>query len=540
MSDSPLVRIGRLQAAEAAFEVVAPLAAASGAWLYARSVLGEAVPGAPLTWLELAVLLGACVALTAWAVARQLYLLGQRSPRKAVLWAAGAAAVALLALPFVVRRDFEQACATAAGSVVEATAPGSSVGARVCRLGAAPPNTYLPGVILRPAWDGVVTPLHWAGLLAVAAASALGLRTQRLRRTRVPVRLIEDLRFAPAAGSGSVLGDSPPKEARIQACGNATLWGEVCGQLYSADKTFEPGEWCQRCNQIYRPVDREISFQVVSLFSGDVDVLNGLERVDTVSWRQGEPMPPDARISGQERWVRLGKVTFPDTLTVAQALAFIHELLPTWQGATDAAVQKSAGLALARASRIHCWIWQGSVASRLTYARPTTDVWLAIGPVRLRDLPIDRGEELTLQLDIGFLPLELRVGFRKAFLDQARGEEIQNSRQNLWVPVAPPSQPEDAVGVWLPRVEGDALRAWLATEQARSEGLRGVSTPLPYRPEGPPEREFSGVLDLVRMPGDTLERRIGASIAEWRWLEGEQIELLRREPLVLVEAGRSA
>lgn len=543
MSTGPLTTVGRLQAAEAAIEVVVPLVVCGGAWWVARRFLAEAVAGASLTPLEVNTLLAACIALTSWAIGRQFYLAGRRSPLVAVAWSVGLTAALLVGLPLLAAHDFESACTEAGGSLAKGWALAEGP-ATVCRIGGVAGNHYLQGVVLRPAWDARLSAVQWLGLLGFAVVATMALRTARLRGSRVPLQVIESLRFAPAAGTGAVLGDPSAKNGRVQACANATLWGEICGQMYAAERQFEPGEWCMRCNQPFRAVDRELDLSIVSLFSGDVDVLNGLERVDTVSWAQGEPMPPDARISAQERWVRLGRLSVPDVLTVAQVLALVHEQLELWAGGEDASRQRAATLAKERASRIAAWFWKGSVQARLTYARPTPSAILGIGPVRLRDLDLDGGDELSLQLDIGLLPLELRVGFRKTFLDANRSPEVQNSKQTVWIPVGPPGALEAGAGLWVPRLEGQALRVWLATERARAESVRGVSSPMPYSPTGLAPGDPTGPLDLERRPqegeDDAPAQVIGASISEWKWFEAEQIELLRRDVLVLVAPARSA
>ena len=102
--------------------------------------------------------------------------------------------------------------------------------------------------------------------------------------------------------------------------------------------------------------------------------------------------------------------------------------------------------------------------------------------------------------------------------------------------------------------EGKALRAWLSTDRLRPEGIKGVSVPLPYYAyvsgEDPTKakRVRPGSLDLVRMghrgEGDQTEpdmhRRPGDSLSEWDWLEWEQIQLLRRECIVLVDSSGRA
>jgi hypothetical protein len=377
-------------------------------------------------------------------------------------------------------------------------------------------------------------------MLACGLLGALGLRDHRLFPTTVPARVAELVRLRPAVGSAGAAG-GVPKSGAVLACANPTLWGEPCGQMYSAEHAFEPFEWCVRCQQPFRASEREITFRVVTLASADIDVLNGLERLDTQAWPRGHAMPADARISGRERWVELGVVRLPDTLSVAQALAVVHELLPTLGGARDERVTAAIELARDRASKVCAWIWFGRHTNRLTYARPTARVAFAFGPMRLRDVVADSGEDTTLQLEIGFVPVEVRSGHRRVYLTPGRPDEEQNSKLDLWVPVGPTTVSPG--NDWVIRIAGDALQRWLATERARADDARGVATPLPYLVSGgTPTTRRPGPLDFVMMAlaGDGSDvsgiRNPGHSISEWDWFDWEQIQLLRQRVLVLVDA----
>jgi hypothetical protein len=548
---NPLQFMGLQRAKEGLIEAMVPLFAAFGGWYLLHKVLSAPAMSRPLTTLELTVLLGACSALTGWAISRQLYLLRQRRPWVILFVTMLFVAMITMLVSSASSSSFKTWCTeTAVGEMVAATGfIDGSTDLDACRVGGVPGNPYLPGVVYRANWPGWPTPLLWAFMLGTGALASLALRDKRLFPSRLGEKLFRRLMLAPAAGSETAAGKPKPKAANVQACANATMWGELCGQIYAAEKEFHRGENCARCYQTYRRAQQELSFRVVTLFSDSIDVLNGLERMDTVSWGRNEPMPPDARISGQERWVELGTLRVPDVITVAQTLALAQESMGTWETDADPRTKEAIRIARGNASRVSGWIWFGPVADRLTYARPTSRSQLAIGPTRLRDIVPQGGEELTLQLDIGLLPLELRVGFRKTFLEEGRSAEAQNSKVDMWIPISPRKLPKDQAGMWVPRVEGAAMRAWLSTERLRPAEERGTSAPLPYvvyrADEAPPDSSKGarpGSLDFVRMPLDrgrsepTMVRAVGGSIAEWDWLEWEQIELLRQESLVLMES----
>lgn len=550
MSD-PRRAIGIRRTTETLREVLVPLTIACGAWYAARVFLGRPVESRELAGVELLLLLGAVTAAISWYIARQLTQASVRRPWVHVLWAGGVSVGALYGLSTYAVWDFKSVCELQQGVVVEAwtttwLAPAGLADllgwpvppptVSVCRVGGVQGNPYLPGTLLRAPWDGSFSIPLAAGLALISVLTAVGTRDLRLFPTRLGMAIADVLRLAPAAGEGAVVGNT---DGPLQACGNTTLWGEPCGQLYGADQHFEPGEWCVRCAQVYRPAERRLQFRVVSLFTAEVDVLNGLERLDAVSWPQGETMPPDARLSGQERWVQLGTIDVPDVISVSTLLQLVHDRLDSFGGDREEAKQAVA-LAKARASRIAAWIWIGSLEHRLTYARPTSRCMLAYGPVRLRDLGLEVGEPLVLQLDIGLLPLELRTGFRQTFLQSDREPVLQNLKQDLWVPTTSLRKPS-ADGLWVPRVEGDALRAWLSLDRLRPDDVRGVSSPRPYvaRGDAPVASLQEGtVFDFVRVPLDEGEPvdevQPGASIAEWAWLEDRVIELLRQQSLVLV------
>lgn len=565
MSVDPLKSLGRWRAAEGALEITVPFMLVGYAWYQARGLFAAPTASRGLTPVELSVVLGACVALTGWMASRQMFIVRRRNPWSMVLLALVYTGALLFFLPGWVRDAFGTACTDTLQGLVVQTADltrtellgRADTGPALCKVGGVPDNPYLPGTLLRPSWYGELGVGQWGLLFGIATISTLGFRDRRLWPTALVVKLLALLRYAPARGHASGLGKPAPKEGKIVACNNATLWGEACGQIYPVERVWQSGEWCGRCSQPFRRAEREIQLKVVSLFSVDVDVLNGIERIDTVAWGRGDNDRGDARPSGLERWVHLGTISLPDVITVSQALSIIHDMLPIWGGAGSERIKNAATLATRKASRVSAWIWLGSLASRLTYARPNNRAWLAIGPMRLRDIIAEGGDEVWLQLDVGLLPLEMRYGGRKNPTEEGKPTLVQDYKSDVWIPVAPPNPPKDQIGLWVPRVEGDAIRTWLSTERLRDENEPGASIPLSYVPlrrkvdeegeEATARRVYDshtprpGSLDFVRQPLDpdgeepTGERNIGDSIAEWAWLEWEQIQLLRQQCLVLME-----
>ena len=277
--------LGLHRAKEGAIEATIPLFVAGASWYVAYRFLSAPALVRPLTALELTALFGCCAAVTGWAWSRQLYLLRQRRPVVLVINAMIIAGLVLILLPRFTRGAFSTWCAEEAGGEMVRDTPlvDDEDPARVCRVGGVPGNPYLPGTVFRASWSGKVTPGLALLVLAMAGISVLGFRDRRILPSGLAAKLSQRLVLAPAAGLKTAVGKPKAKGLEIQACANATVWGELCGQIYAADKTFLPGESCARCYQKFNPAQRKIDFRVVTLFSGNVDELNGVERTDTVS-----------------------------------------------------------------------------------------------------------------------------------------------------------------------------------------------------------------------------------------------------------------
>ena len=487
MAANPLQSMGLWRGLEGAIEIAVPMTVAGIVFFRIKGLMQQASMGRPLTSLEVFVLLGAMTAVIAWAVSRQMYLNGRRKPITIAVFAMVVSCGAVYGLVQLLASNFEASCADIyEGVLIELNTIWTNQNGLACQVGGIAGNNYVPGALVRPAWNGQVSGILWLYLSVVATFASVALRDVRVRPTKIVKKLYKLLEFAPASGEKGVLGDKP-KNGEVQACSNSTFWGEICGQMYAADRKFEPGEWCGRCNQTYTKADFELTFNVVTLFTDNIDLLNMLEKKDTLSWDVPGRIPADGRQSGVERWVVIGQVTVPDVISVSQLLSLTHGRLDDWQSDNER-VQSAINLAKKRASKLYGWIWSGRQTKRLTYARPTNKVMMAVGTTRLRDLITDSGDELYLQLDIGLLPLELRTAFFKTFRDENRAPRYQNSKSDIWVPIAPRLSAELA-GMWVPRVEGEALRKWLATGRLQEEGKRGVTIPVPYTVYDEPEVE---------------------------------------------------
>lgn len=495
----PVASVARLLAQEALIERGVPVVLAGLVTYAAAGLLGSLSPAAPLSPLELSVALGAPGALAAWATARQRHLSGARDPRRIALAGVGAAFAVALSLAQLAPSSAESACEELGGAVEVVPVLGAQ-DRLLCRLSAVEGSATLVGVTLRGRWAGELPLPYWALLTLCGGVTALGARDRRILRTTLPIAQAELLRLLPAVGLGGALGE-PVGAGGVQACGNRTWWGTRCGQLYSAERRFAPGEWCVRCRLPFTP-SPTLRLDVVAPASDDVVLLNGLERVDSTAWTPGTPMrPPDASVSGAARWVQLGSVELPSVLPFSVALAILHQRLPSFMGQSperDEVIRR----AMERASRVSAWLWTGEVADRLHLATPTRSVSLVTGAVSLGELASAHQDRLTVQLELGVLPLEIRAGYVHHLLPETRRRLAQerglsdpeavpgsvrgNLRYVIWVPTTPEETPAQGPGVWIPRVEGAALRRWLEDLRLRPPGdddkPAGATEPAPYLP----------------------------------------------------------
>lgn len=559
---SILIRLALQRALEMALEALVPLAVAMMSVLVVSMSLSEPWAGRVLNDAEVFLVLALPVALLSWSISRGLFLLGYRKPTLFVLVSVLLTAMLVAALPFVTAYLFEDRCLELKGRLLmvkpfdvsvspDLRADGTDGLSGVCQLELQMPTAYRSGAFYRPVWRGVPQLMPWGyvGLTLLSLLTALGLRDKRLRASRLGLALWENVRLLPGEGSRTALlsKDETGKLAmRWDACANATLWGEPCGHLYPEGYAFGKGESCARCGLVFRP-SPTVTLSVISLRYGDLDMLNNLEHRDARVWKQGDvqPHPPD---SAEARWVDLGEITLPDVLSIAQALALLRDWL-NMQGAEDASKKKAIQLAQDRASQLAAWCWFHDDAPPLKQGIPTRDVVLATGTQRLRDVYGGHAGWKGLQLDIGLLPLDLRLGLWKPpeawsgdGLMPALGQRF-NNRQVFWIPTSRVAFSKETNGLWVPRVEGAGLRAWL-TVTSRTAWFK----PTPYAWEGAP---WSSLVDyekphdldtvplsLVRLPPPEEEpishdSQLGCRLSEWDWLDRRHLELLRRQAVFM-------
>jgi hypothetical protein len=206
-------------------------------------------------------------------------------------------------------------------------------------------------------------------------------------------------------------------------------------------------------------------------------------------------------------------------------------------------------LARRQASRLAAWAWFAPEMPPLRHGIPTRDVLLASGTTRLRDLFVGKAGWKALQLDIGLLPVDLRLGLWKppevlpGPASSRVGGQRFNNRQVFWVPTAAVALSNANGGAWVPRVEGAGMRAWL-TLTSREAFFR----PAPYYWEGSPWSQEVQVsqphdldaipLALVRFPPPeeeilTWSALLGCRLSEWDWLDKRHLELLRRQAVFM-------
>lgn len=557
-----LQRMALQRAFEIATEAVIPLGITALTALFVVMQLSEPTAGRALNSAEVFLLVALPTILVAWTMARAIFLLGYRKPWLFVVGALGASALFVGTLPWITAYVYEDRCLELKGRLLAvrpfdvSVSPDLRAGATsslssVCQLELQTPTPYRSGAFLRPVWQGVPQLMPWGyfGLALLSVLAGLGLRDRRVFATRMALRAWQGVRLQPAMGGRTAFlskEESGRMSLHWDACANPTLWGEPCGHLYPAGYTFAKGESCSRCGLVFRP-SPTVTLSVVTLRYGDLDYLNNLEHRDARVWKQGEPQPnpPDTH---ESRWIDLGDVTLPDVLSMAQVLSLMRDWLERLP-AEDVVRKRAVRLALERSSQLAAWCWFNDEAPSLKYGIPTRDVVLASGTQRLRDLFSGHAGWKGLQLDIGLLPLDLRLGLWKPpeawsgdGIMPAMGQRF-NNRQVFWIPVSRVAFSKETDGMWVPRVEGAGLRAWL-TVTSRAAWFK----PAPYAWDGAPwstlvdfekPHDLDTIpLSLVRLPPPeeepiTHDCQLGCRLSEWDWLDRRHLELLRRQAVFM-------
>ena len=284
MSLEPLKSLGVWRGKEMAVESFLPITI-SGYCIWKVKGLTSAVAiGKPLTSTELYVFLGALVAILSWTTSRQVYLIGRRKPSWIAFFSCFLSLLIVYTLSSLATSGFSSSCTDIyKGVVIQSQDFWLSSGGAICQVGGISGNGYLPGTLLRPAWSGDISLWMWLFFVVVSLCASVSFRDRRFIATSMILKLYKLLEYASATGIEGCLGGKP-KNGQVFACTNSTLWGEICGQLYSGEYEFEPGEWCGRYGQPFVKAERNLTFNVVSLFTDNIDLLNMLEKKDTLSW----------------------------------------------------------------------------------------------------------------------------------------------------------------------------------------------------------------------------------------------------------------
>ena len=122
-------------------------------------------------------------AVVAWAVSRQMYLSGRRRPVTIAVFATVISCGAVWSSA-TVGLNFKVACSDVyEGVLAELNSIGTTRKGLACQVGGIAGNSYVPGALIRPAWNGQVSGILWVYLGIVATFSSVALRDVRVRPT---------------------------------------------------------------------------------------------------------------------------------------------------------------------------------------------------------------------------------------------------------------------------------------------------------------------------------------------------------------------
>ena len=79
--------------------------------------------------------------------------------------------------------------------------------ATLCQVGGIPGNNYVPGTLVRPSWNGIISIPIWGLLVGISICTAVAFRDKRLRKSKIVRDLYKLLEYAPGTGLNGALGD---------------------------------------------------------------------------------------------------------------------------------------------------------------------------------------------------------------------------------------------------------------------------------------------------------------------------------------------
>ena len=86
--------------------------------------------------------------------------------------------------------NFEASCADVyEGVLIELNTIWTNQNGLACQVGGIAGNNYVPGALVRPAWNGQVSGILWLYLSVVATFASVALRDVRVRPTKIVKKL---------------------------------------------------------------------------------------------------------------------------------------------------------------------------------------------------------------------------------------------------------------------------------------------------------------------------------------------------------------
>ena len=188
MSAEPLKSMGYWSGKEKAFEGVLPFTFSGLAFYHLSGLMGSVSVGKQLTQLELYVYLGSLACLVSWTVSRQMFIFGRRRPLTIGFFAVGAALGAIYGLSSLVVSNFEEGCTLIGGTLQQSNSflYGREADiSTICQVGGIPGNNYVPGTLVRPSWNGIISVPIWCFLAILSVCTTVAFRDKRIRRSKI-------------------------------------------------------------------------------------------------------------------------------------------------------------------------------------------------------------------------------------------------------------------------------------------------------------------------------------------------------------------